>query len=337
MMSPKDLERARWLLGPWLIGGFLDVFFQGILYCQFARYAARYQQDRLGLKIAVLILAILTTLKTIHSFALVWIQFIDFFTDLDGAIGLSYTAWWQSGSPLIIATLDLYVQVFFVRRLYHISGRRWWVAVPIAVILAFAYAAMCIATYYITVGVSATPLMAPWFAAHFGSVVGGDICMTLAMTFFLVRTRREVLPQTVGLFTALIRLTWLTAAPATVCAILNISLSQAWPGTERLLSTTFGMILPKLYAMSMMWTLNARLDIREHSNKNTSGQIVIPDSRNIPLRPTHGSASERIQVQMSTETTRQTDFIEVSDMFGNVHATDETLATKPTFLIGEKV
>lgn len=48
-------------------------------------------------------------------------------------------------SPKQIATLDLYVQAFFVRRLYYISGRKWWVAAPIAIVLAFAYAAMCLA------------------------------------------------------------------------------------------------------------------------------------------------------------------------------------------------
>lgn len=331
-MSPEDLERATWLLGPWLIGGFLDVLFQGILYCQFMRYAARYQHDRLGLKIAVFVLAIFTTLKSIHIFALVWVQSIDYFTDLDGAIALSYTAWWQSGSPLIIATLDLYVQVFFVRRLYYISGRKWWVAVPIGVVLAFAYAAMCLATYYITVGAEATPLMAPWFAAHFGSVVGGDICMTVAMTYFLVKTRKEVLPQTVGLFTALIQLTWLSAAPATICAVLNLTLSQIWPGTERLLSVTFGTILPKLYAMSMMWTLNARMDIRTANTKRSTGQLVLSDSRNLgTMQPTHASA-QGIQVQMLTETTRQTDAYEMY----HTHTAEGGFAGKSVYMIGEK-
>ncbi|KAJ3567423.1 hypothetical protein NP233_g6379 [Leucocoprinus birnbaumii] len=291
--------------------------------------ANRYQQDRLGLKIAVFVLAILTTLKSIHIFALVWVQSINYFTDLEGAIGLSYTAWWQSGSPLIIATLDLYVQVFFVRRLYFISGKKWWVAAPIGVVLAFAYAAMCLATYYITVGASATPLMAPWFAAHFGSVVGGDICMTFAMTYFLLKTRKEVLPQTVGLFTALIRLTWLSAAPATICAVLNLTLSQIWPGTERLLSVTFGTILPKLYAMSMMWTLNARMDIRAANTKRSTGALVLSDTRSPgAIQPT-GISTQGIQVQMLTETTRQTDAYEMY----HTHTPDAEFSAKSVYLV----
>lgn len=67
-------------------------------------------------------------------------------------------------------------------------------------------------------------------------------------------------------------------------AVLNLTLSQIWPGTERLLSTTFGTILPKLYAMSMMWTLNARLDIRTANVKQSSGHVAFSDSRNLALQ-----------------------------------------------------
>lgn len=43
------------------------------------------------------------------------------------------------------ATIDLYVQVFFIRRLHLISNRNWWVTAPVTFVLAFAYAAMCVA------------------------------------------------------------------------------------------------------------------------------------------------------------------------------------------------
>jgi len=312
-MTPEELESARWLLGPWLVGCFLDVFLQGILYCQFARYAARCQGDKWGMKVAVIILAIMTTLKTIHSFALIWIQSIEYFTDLQGAIGLSYTAWWQTGTPLIVATMGLYVQTFFCRRLYYISGRKWWVVAPVATILAFAYASMCIATYYITQGVEATPLMAPWFAAHFSSVFAGDMSVTLAMTYFLLKSRSEVLrPQTIGLLTALIRLTWLSVAPAALCAMFNLVFSQVWKGSDRLLSTTFNLMLPKLYAISMMWTLNARERMRAANNRysTTAGHNLKHIANN-----SSNTAAERLHAPASQEPTEEIDTFEVRGMF----------------------
>lgn len=60
-------------------------------------------------------------------------------------------------------------------------------------------------------------------------------------------------------------------------AMLNLITSQLWPGTDRLLSALFNTMLPKLYAISMMWTLNARLEFRSMTVGNsvvTSGRIV---------------------------------------------------------------
>lgn len=41
---------------------------------------------------------------------MVWIQSIVYFGDLQGAILLNYTAWWQSGTPLMVrrGLCDLY-------------------------------------------------------------------------------------------------------------------------------------------------------------------------------------------------------------------------------------
>lgn len=213
-----------------LLGGALGIFLQGILYCQvslirisldifdhwsqFMRYAIHFKSDGLGIKIGVFVLFLTTTLKTMHSLSvfssnitrvnskshsiLVWNIFIDYFADLEGAIALSYTSWWESASSLIVrclklvvsadrsefllknATLDLYVQVFFVRRLFLISNRNWYVTAVVAFILAFSYAAMCVAVsgfhwmffcfkvltwfkiYYIIEGATAASIVAPW-------------------------------------------------------------------------------------------------------------------------------------------------------------------------------
>ncbi|KAF9448435.1 hypothetical protein P691DRAFT_669404 [Macrolepiota fuliginosa MF-IS2] len=272
-MTPEEFSLVQFLLGPWLVGCFLDVFLQGILFCQFSRYVSHHEGDKLGIKLAVFGLAILTTLKSVQSFALVWIQFIQHFADVNGAILLNYTAWWQTGNALMVATIGAYVQVYFCHRLYVVSGF-WWVVAPVALILAFAYASICAATYYISLGAAAGPKIALWFAAHLSSVFAGDIAMSVTMAFFLIRTKREVLPQTVGIIQALIRLTFLTAAPAALCAMFNLIFSQVYSGDDKLISTAFNQILPKLYAMSMMWTLNARQGIREKNSRNYSSDYT---------------------------------------------------------------
>ncbi|KAH8824138.1 hypothetical protein DL96DRAFT_1713485 [Flagelloscypha sp. PMI_526] len=264
-MAYTDYQKISvYVLGPWVIGAFADCLLQGILLAQFASYFRWYKDDPWGVKAMVIGLVVLTCLKTIQSCAIVWIQNILFFNDQTGAINLSYTTWWQSGNPLIVAFMGLYVQAYFLHRLRVIS-KSWIVVVPIALIMLFAFLAMVMGTIAISrVGDD----IAMWFAAHLSSVFAGDLLMTLAMIYYLLKTKRTVLPQTVGLITALIRLTLSSAAPAAICAMINLALSQAYKGTNNLMSTAFNQALPKLYAVSMMYILNSRRSLRAGSGRS---------------------------------------------------------------------
>ena len=44
--------------------------------------------------------------------------------------------------------------------------------------------------------------------------------------------------------------------------MFNLIFSQIYPGDHKLISSAFNQALPKLYAFSMMWTLNARREIQ---------------------------------------------------------------------------
>jgi len=99
-----------------------------------------------------------------------------------------------------VASIGLYVQIFFLNRLYAISERRLWIVLPIGVLLAFAYCAICAAvsvavsrlyvtlrwvqTYYITLGEAAGPKIALW--CRYSSIrdpgtayLDNDSCCTL--------------------------------------------------------------------------------------------------------------------------------------------------------------
>ena len=43
-----------------------------------------------------------------------------------------------------------------------------------------------------------------------------------------------------------------------ISAMFNLIFSQIYSGSNKLISAGFNQLLPKLYAFSMMWTLNAR-------------------------------------------------------------------------------
>ncbi|KAJ7473545.1 hypothetical protein FB451DRAFT_1468430 [Mycena latifolia] len=296
----------------------------GVLCSQFINYFIWYRDDKTSLKVVVAILCFLTVLKSIQAFAIVWIQFIVFFGDLQGAILLNYTTWWQSGNPLIVsrqsfmhfvyymddykvAVMGLYVQCYFCFRLYIISGTPYVVA-PVAAVFLFALVSILVATYYITA--ENGPMISNWFAAHLSSVFAGDILLSATTAHFLLRSRNEVLPQTVSLMSALVRLTFQTAALPALCAMFNLIFSQLYPASDALISTAFNMALPKLYAVSMMWTLNARRAIR----------AMYMDSNDISI-PTGLSRRTNGDVELSPLNLTQIDNVEdLRALFGHADA-----------------
>ncbi|KAF8921142.1 hypothetical protein CPB85DRAFT_1210171, partial [Mucidula mucida] len=276
------------LIGPWLIGGYLDIFLQGILMYQFTNYWSWYKDDRITMRLTVAGLMVLTTLKTVQVIALSWIQNIVFMNDVDGAVALNSTAWWESGNSMMVATIDIYVQAYFCYRLYVISRSKWVVA-PIITMFVFAWAAMVVATYYITSVGGESRHVGHWFAGHLATVFGADVIMTITTAFFLMKSRKKLHAQTsVGVFDALIRLTFQTAAPAAVCAMFNLIFSQLYSSNDKIISTSFNQALPKLYAVSMMWTLNARRQIRI-----VAGRLTDPSSSE--RAPQHRWISTRVR------------------------------------------
>ncbi|KAJ7642042.1 hypothetical protein FB45DRAFT_1054383 [Roridomyces roridus] len=147
-LTGEDLRLCMSWLGPWLVGGCVDLFLQGILCCQFVNYFTWYRDDKTGLRAFVAVLVIVTLLESVHAVAVVWIQSSVYFGDLQGAILLNYTQWLYSGTPLMVATIDLYVQSYFCYRLWAVSNK-WFVVAPIVAIFIFAYLAICVGTYYI--------------------------------------------------------------------------------------------------------------------------------------------------------------------------------------------
>lgn len=83
------------------------------------------------------------------------------FKDLKEAILLNYVAWWQTGNAIMVdcildsfckllitsqvASVGIYVQIFFCYRLWFISEKQIWFILPVGLVLLFAYASVCLA------------------------------------------------------------------------------------------------------------------------------------------------------------------------------------------------
>ncbi|KAJ7785589.1 hypothetical protein B0H14DRAFT_3506713 [Mycena olivaceomarginata] len=145
----------------------------------------------MSLRVIVAILLVGHILKTVHAFAIIWIQNIAYFGNLQGAILLNYTTWWQSGTPLIDGIFGFYVQIYFCYRLWMIS-KKLFVVVPVSSLRLNGI----MQTYFIAT--TNLPQISNWFAAHLGSAFAGDVCMTSLTAYFLIKSKADVLPQMVG-------------------------------------------------------------------------------------------------------------------------------------------
>ncbi|KAJ7289645.1 hypothetical protein C8J57DRAFT_1628702 [Mycena rebaudengoi] len=257
-MSP--LPVITFILGGWDAGVYADLILQGAIFAQVAHYATLYKRDVVYLRLFVGGLLLLTTLKSAHSIALVWLQNVEYFMDLEQAAGIFSGHWIGKSNITLVALIAFYVQAFFCHRLWSIS-RNIYVLLFIMGLFVFALSAAFVATGF----AFADPFTSntqTWVGVHLGSVLAGDLILCGSTIYFLLRHSKRSLPQTASLLNNIVRLTFQSAAPAALVALVNLVCSQAgvvsasngWMMGAIIANT----VLPKVYAISAMWTLNSR-------------------------------------------------------------------------------
>ncbi|KAJ6489743.1 hypothetical protein C8R45DRAFT_197423 [Mycena sanguinolenta] len=245
-----------------------DLFLQGVLCAQFAYYTNVNQRDSVWMRLFVAGLALFTTLKTAQVLAMISIQNVLLFENLEGVHNSWNMEWLFQMNLILEAGITFYVQIFLCHRLWTLSHNVYIVVVTMSLFI-FALTAASVAAYFCT-----TPSIANHsIAIHLGLAMGGDLLQTGSIVFYLLRHSKAVIHRG-PMASMLSSLRWLTiqsAAPGALCALVNfvanICAIQS-PTTPSELSTPFviliiaNVMLPKLYAMAAMWTLNSRDEIR---------------------------------------------------------------------------
>ncbi|KAJ6502867.1 hypothetical protein C8R47DRAFT_217838 [Mycena vitilis] len=263
-MSTASTSTHRAFPAAWDVAVCASVFFQGVLSTQLFRYTSACSRDSVPLKLFVAGLALVTWLKTIQSVAMLWLQNLTMFSSQEVS-SVWATSWF---SVMASAAIGFYVQMFFCYRLWAI-GRNLYLVLATIVLFLVALAAAGVATYW-TWTLSDTLSSLDWYAGYLGAGMCGDLLLTGGMVFSLLRYRQVVIPrgQTVKMLNALLRLTIQSAAPATIAAAFNLAAciqlnsSGNWFGLQLIFGQTSNMMLPLMYAITAMWTLNSRAEIR---------------------------------------------------------------------------
>ncbi|KAF7350325.1 hypothetical protein MVEN_01337000 [Mycena venus] len=292
-------------LGPWVLGISGDLLLQGTLFTQFAHYLALYREDAPALRVFVGGLMLLTTSKSVQGIVILWKLNVDLFSDVQAALEFTASSPFMKLNPAWVALIAFYVQLFFCYRLWIISRNIYFVAAVLSLFV-FAFIAACISTAH---SFSQGGLFLSWLSIHLGTVFGADFVLCTSMSYFLLKHSKSCSPKTAGMLNAVLKLTFQTAAPAALCAAINffaVEVNIAKTGhtdaeVYALVAVLANEVLPKLYAVSAMWMLNARWEIRvRHAHSlGRSSDAPLDASRGIQSSGWHRSVPRPVDVELS--------------------------------------
>ncbi|KAJ7314627.1 hypothetical protein DFH08DRAFT_1041244 [Mycena albidolilacea] len=171
----NQTEMETCILGGWDLGACSSLFLEGVLCAQFAHYLSLNKRDSIWMKLFVAGLVLLTTLKSLQSLAMMWIQNVTLFGDREAASNIWHNHWVWYTILMLEAITAFYVQMFFCRRLWTISRNAYLVIICITLSL-FALVSGLAGTFYLftntldlttrwfrlTCGPSGTRINAPW-------------------------------------------------------------------------------------------------------------------------------------------------------------------------------
>lgn len=278
--------------GAWFCGCFAEFALTGALFAMIADYWQRYRKsDRLMHKIFVDICALLSIAKTIQVAAILWHKLVRGFGNY---VMAAYSSpWYASIDPLTSELLCLCAQLFFVIRLWRMLGGLRWLLLPLVSSMLMAFAgeiALTVQVYNLSTVEDLGSFTKTSYVALVG-IVASDIIVTCASSFYLWKARTGF-KRTDNLISSLLHLTWVTAALPALASLLNlityVSLSPKGDSTF----IAFELTAPKLYALSMLYTLNSRQSVAGSENS-------YPLSSNI--------ARTGMGVNITTDTVRFTD------------------------------
>ncbi|KAJ6508119.1 hypothetical protein DFH09DRAFT_1199421, partial [Mycena vulgaris] len=261
-------------LGGWDLAICADLIFQGIIFAQVAHYTTLYAKDALALRAFVAVLLIITTLKSAQGLVIFWIQNVDYFMNLNAALGMSMNSWTTEINLTLVALIAFYVQLFFCKRLWVIS-KNVYVVTLVVVLFVFALIASIVSSVFTFAGQLKN---VTWIEIHLATVFAGDLLLCGSTIYFLLvrhASRNASSAESAGMLYSITKLTFQSAAPAAICALVSLVGTVSWnrktPDTDIMLAIIANNVLPKLYAISAMWTLNSRRSIRQaHSGTGQS-------------------------------------------------------------------
>ncbi|KAI0754797.1 hypothetical protein C8Q80DRAFT_390703 [Daedaleopsis nitida] len=282
--SPADLELGS-SYGVMLLSVIIVAAMYGITVLQSLYYYGNFPKDSWILKLTVAGVWFLDTLTLLLDAHAVYFYLI---TNYANPPALQTEIWSAQVELLVTYTVVLIVQMFFIFRIYHLRPHLWYIPALLGLI-AFASYSMVVAIFITVVhddNWAATnrpevtqPLTANWVL---GNLV--DISITVALCWYLWSEKLAVRESTNMMLNRIIVFLINRGAIAAVVQILTLLTKFIWPQT--LVWLAFHNALSKVYANSMLATLNGRVALRKMVMESKLDETQPPTAfSHAPSRP----------------------------------------------------
>ncbi|KAJ7025505.1 hypothetical protein C8F04DRAFT_1269127 [Mycena alexandri] len=257
------MTNIAWTLGALLVGGSIALVLSGIVTVQCIVFYKLYPNEIQIRKIMVLAVWLLDLLHSAFIVTSLYDYFITFFGD---STRINIIPWSVALSVVVTAIQTLIVHWYFAHKIYKSSGQNWWITAPI-VILAFLrlFAASVSTTEMIRLHRYAVfnEKYPGWiFTTGLSLSASVDIIITAWLCFFLQKMRRRTastpmahVVDTLTLYT--LENGFLTCVTTTASLICWLAMP------DNLVFLGLHFVIGKLYANSLLISLNTRKELRE--------------------------------------------------------------------------
>ncbi|KAF8890129.1 hypothetical protein BD779DRAFT_289594 [Infundibulicybe gibba] len=257
------MEHVPATYGALLLGGFLAYGLSGVVVVQCVLYFKLYPRDVHMVKAMV---AAVWFLDMLHS-ALIITSLFDYFITFFGVSSrIEHIPWPIALSVVVTALQTFLVQCYFAQKILRSSNNNWYITGPIVLLALLRLMAACVSTVEMTrlhQYSAFTEKYPGWvFTTGLALSAGVDIIITGWLCYFLWEIRGRmgstIMIQVVD---ALTLYTLENGALTCMAAIASLACWLAMPTNLIFLGLHF--IMEKLYANSLLASLNTRKELRE--------------------------------------------------------------------------
>lgn len=288
--------------GALLVGGFLATWLSGIVIVQVLLYFKIYPRDSPLAKLVVLAICCLDISHSCLVFTTLWHHLIMHFGQRAHVYSIPLVL---SLTIPLTAITTLLVHCFFIYRISLLSRRNWYIVVPIS-ILAVCRLCSAIATCCEMMRLRSFVSFKAEFTWLFSLGLALSSMVDILITIFLSSLLRRNRSRSSGLNHIIDSLILYTLETGALTCAATIAVMIVWlTMNHNLIFMSLHFIIGKLYANSLLATLNTRYQLRQANRE------IVESDRNRPPLPvsialpstvlsTLGPFSEEIGMDMQT-------------------------------------